>query len=202
MAHDNDKRTLKYDWGDLFERWVKSGQPKNEFLKKNGIPPDGMIAKKKTSTWHDDLRNTANVLRRTNKDDQIDKALAAAELQQQPPPSTVIKEIWQIVQQWRQKQAENDYRLADIIRLHCKVLLKNSMITKLDIHGKETVYSTLRPNELLSIARVTETIQKIQRLALGLSTENIGVDSGITIQENIPIFEVQVNDNGKFVNVR
>jgi hypothetical protein len=205
MEKRNAKGSLKYNWEDLFTRWVKSGLKKDEFLKAEGINPNGMIAKKKTETWLTDLKKTAEVLRKEAKDDQIDQAIAALDGEQsKPAPGHVLKEIWQIVMQWRGKQAESDYKLADVIRLHAKVLLKNSMITKIDVNGKEVVMSTLRPADLVSLAKVAETVQRVQRLALGLSTENIGVDRNLEIdtQDNIPVFEVQVNDKGKFVNIR
>lgn len=120
-------------------------------------------------------------------------------------PDIAIREIWQIVAQWRQKQAENDYKLADVIRLHCKVMLKNKLKSKVDRNGQQTFTSEFAPKDLLSIARIAETVQKIQRLALGLSTENIGIESSNakeTTENEIPVFEVQINQNGKFVRAR
>jgi hypothetical protein len=200
-----NRKLINYDWEDLFARWVRSGMKKNDFLKSRGINPNGMIAKKKTDDWQIDVSRAASVLRKEDKESQLDKAIKATDLKVDPlPPIPQLKEIWQIVQQWRQKQAENDYRLADIIRLHCKILLKSAMLSKVDLEGKETITSSLKPNDLLSLAKVCETVQKIQRLALGLSTENIGVDRGIEVAENetVPVFEVQVNELGRFINVR
>jgi hypothetical protein len=199
------ERSVGYDWEDLFARWARSGLKKNEFLKKEGINPNGMIAKRKTEGWYVDVTKASRILRGQSKEDEVETVLKAMDAKDDPlPPGNALKEIWQIVQTWRQKQSEHDYRLADVIRLHCKVLLKNSLSSKMNKDGSETMISNLKPNDLLSIARIAETVQRVQRLALGLSTENIGVDRGIEVDnnENVPIFEVQMSENGKFVNVR
>ena len=193
---------LTYDWDELFAEWVKSGMKKSDFLKKKGINPNGMIARRRTDGWHLDISRARKILRTEESD--IDMQIKIMEqATNEVAPKEALKEIWQIVQQWREKQAENDYKLADIIRIHAKVLLKNNLVYRQTEQGAEEVVSKLKPNDLLAICKVAETVQKIQRLALGLSTENIGVDSGVKADEdNVPIFEVQVNSDGKFVSIR
>lgn len=231
----------KINWDDLYAEWIKSGVKKDYFLRSKGIPPNGMIAKRKTYNWDIDTKSAAKNLKAEfkneeleeiseamgslDKDEEVDETKTDREIQEAKSsdlahqikdmrnedirrvvrPDIAIREIWQIIAQWRQKQAENDYKLADVIRLHCKVILKNNLRSTRDRNGNQSYESDLKPNELLSIARVAETVQKIQRLALGLSTENIGIESNnreTTGEDNIPIFEVQVNQNGKFIKVR
>jgi hypothetical protein len=203
MASNRRKETpITHDWDELFAEWVKSGLKKKDFLKKKGINVHGMIARRKTEGWHLDVAKARDILK--TEDSEVDMQMAVIEsVANENPPKEALKEIWQIVQQWREKQAENDYKLADIIRIHAKVLLKTNLIYKSNQEGSEEVFSKLKPNDLLAICKVAETVQRIQRLALGLSTENIGVDSGAKADiDNVPVFEVQVNADGKFVSIR
>jgi hypothetical protein len=170
----------------------------DEFLKSRGHNPKSMISRSKTKNW---LRNTEETL--DNVENDLERATAIVETMGERNKEKTITEIWQMVQGWRKKQAEVDYRLADNIRLHCKIILKNSLIKTVDEDGEKFV-STLKPNDLLSICKVAETVQRIQRLAVGLSTENVGVDGNIEVSASdaIPIFQVEMKKDGKFVQIR
>ncbi len=118
--------------------------------------------------------------------------------------SGVDKDVfWKQINDWRHKQAKEDYQLAEGIRTQVKLMLNNSLSKDPD---SEKISTTMKPAHLRMLAQVAETVQKIQRLALGLSTENIGVESNVKTEEetgdNIPIFEIQMTEEGRFKNIR
>ena len=127
-------------------------------------------------------------------------------LKSQQTPDKKINGLWQIVQQWRAGQAESDWSTANNIRQHLKLIL-NQAIIKDDNGNPKT---KLSPRDLVNVADALETLQKVQRLALGMSTENVGVDrpddgSHVDTGDDelgCPIFEVQISDNGKFKRAR
>lgn len=70
-------------------------------------------------------------------------------------PSVLIKE-------WRKLQAKADHVTAEMVRNKVQELINNT--------------PNLTPSELKALASALADIQKIQRLALGLSSENVGMN--------------------------
>ena len=197
MASDRKKVKISdLVWDNLYREWLRSGMEIPPFLRSRGHNPNSAIARQKTKNW---------VLDVSIDNDKIDHEMEKANHIVDAMPARkekTITEIWQMVQGWRHNQAESDYKLADNIRLHCKIILKNSIVKTID-NGQERFDTSLKPSELLSISKIAETIQRIQRLAVGLSTENVGIDHNVEIENNsVPIFEVQMGKNGKFVQIR
>ncbi len=179
------------DWELLFDEWIKSKEKKAKFLREKGFDPTDKAVKKKTRKWTIDLKMaTRNIRKATDKDGL--------------KPMRDISELWHMVQGWRRRQAPDDWKTADALRSHLKMILNENTVK--DKHGKHI--SELRPQDLEKLANVALSIQKIQRLALGMSTENIGVDRPDTQVETpevedtgevIPIYHAEVNVNGKWV---
>ena len=120
---------------------------------------------------------------------------------------------WQLVQDWRRKQAKDDYQTADQARLAIKLTLKDSLKQEAGPDGKPVYRTTLKPHEIRQLTQAMTDIQRVQRLALGLSTENVGVDNpappGGHVEKNvtpteepIPTFVVELSTRGKFMRPR
>lgn len=145
---------------------------------------------------------------------------------QGPGATQVLKreDPFQLVLEWREKQALADYRSAERIRTSINLYLQDS-VQKVphpdQVKNKgEFVYKTsLKPGEARQVAQALEAVQRVQRLALGLSTDNIGVSMGgghggkeapsgsevekpALTEESIPTFVVEMNRGGKFVRAR
>lgn len=179
------------DWELLYQDWLKSGQHKSVFLSNLGVDPSKSRTKQMTKYWTRDGED----------------AVARVKAESKNRPVKQIAEMWQVVQQWRAKQASDDYKIADSIRTHLKIMLNNGITRKI-VDGQEIIDSKFKPHELARLAQVAETVQRNQRLALGMSTENVGVsdpDTHVERQEEVidcPIFEVQVSSEGKFKRAR
>lgn len=122
---------------------------------------------------------------------------------------------WQVVATFRRKQAMEDWRTADAIRAHMKAILRKSLVRERTEGGEERVTTGLKPHEVKQIAQTAAELQRIQRLALGLSTENLGIDppseAGSHVEKNvtptpeeepIPTFVVEMSVGGKFMRPR
>lgn len=239
MAEEIDSKykrrgPIGYDWEGLRLEWMKSGLPKSQFLKGQGINPRSGSSYRHTKDWNQKLIDEQRKL--TEQRIVADRQFTVQEARYEAAPALVsmTKEdaakaqgrslegvhegakpnSWQMVQKWRQKQAADDYRTTDTIRSHVKLLLKNSIekVTVTDDDGvtKTEFVSKLTPQDLRALSHTTEALQRVQRLALGLSTENIGVEVGSSEAtegnnedtNEIPTFEVEINRNGKFVRSR
>ena len=181
------------DWHKLYTEWMKSAKTKRDFLKEYGFSTTSSHIKKIIKAWSKDEIATRKAMGELIKSHRTEEQHTA--------------ELWQVVQQWRRMQASEDWKTADAIRNHAKLILNNSL-TK-DIDG--SVQTKLLPRELVALADAMEKVQRMQRLALGMSTENVGMDApepqshvaqGETTLEDedgCPVFVVEVNQNGKFV---
>jgi hypothetical protein len=182
-----DKTAIK--WDQLFDEWLGSGLSKEDFLQNKGFSK--IAAQEKSRSWARDVKkSTYYAAKASNKiTDVIDDA----------------NELWQIVQGFRRNQALTDYKTAEAIRTHCKMMLQNATLKTVK-DGREIFATSLRPSELRALAQTIELVQKVQRLALGMSTENIGIDGKLEIDnetdDQVPVFEVQVGQNGKFIAAR
>lgn len=207
------------DWDSLFIEWVKSGKPKAAFLLEKGIKTSGGVSKA-TADWTAKFKAMANGMRETSV---LSKAEVPAEaaLPAEPTAGRTATDVavraqpspWQTVQEWRRKQSIEDYKSGDTVRTAVKLLLKNSM-KRVDVgDGKVEFQTTLKPHEVKQLAQALESVQRIQRLAVGLSTENIGIDTpgpapgdthvekNVTPEADIPTFVVEMR-GGRFVRPR
>jgi hypothetical protein len=181
------------DWELLFNEWVKSRKPRAQFLRDNGLDPGSGNVKRATNQWTADIKFAH---KKTKK-----AGLKATR------PVAEIADIWQIIQQWRKGQAINDYKAAEAIRNHVELILKSGLEV-VEVGSKKVKRVTLKPVDLKHLAECIEKLQRIQRLALGMSTDNIGVDIGETdsrveqVTDDCPVFAVEVNKNGKFIRPR
>ena len=177
------------DWELLYQDWMSSNMPKRDFLLQYGLLLSSGNVKRKTQHWDRGVAIASHNLLEADRD------------KSRPPKE--IAGLWQVVQQWRGSQCENDYKLADAMRSHVKLIL-NQSIRKTDL-GTE---SKLKPHELRALTEALKNLQMIQRLALGMSTENVGHEHHIEEQartdgeDDCPVFIVEVNDNGRFVRPR
>lgn len=179
-------------WDQLYNEWLKSKKTKREFLTEYGFSLQSSTVKQMIAAW--------------SRDEKTSRARMGRLVKSQQTPEKHISGLWQVVQQWRAGQAEADWKTADNIRSHLKLILNNAVV--MDDDGKP--HSKLTPRDLVNVADALETLQKVQRLALGMSTENVGVDrpdDGSHVESGddelgVPIFEVQISDNGKFKRAR
>lgn len=181
------------NWPVLFDIWITSGKSKKKFLAEYGINSNSGFVKRGTSDW---------VKRAKNKeiDDGMPKYL-------HEPGNAEIRNIYKQIMDWRIGQAESDYKTADAIKAHIKLLI-NTSIERTNQGAK----STLSSGQLKALAQALESVQRIQRLAIGLSTENFGIDipskDGVDDsnvekpKEDMPTFVVEVNEGGKFKSAR
>jgi hypothetical protein len=182
------------DWTQLYHMWLKSGMAKPEFLDQFGLSLKSSKVKGMIAAWSRDERTTAT------------KMQNLMGVTQGPVSDSHVASLWQVVQQWRAGQAESDFKTADMIRAHVKLILNQGFIKDAD----GNVQSKLSPNQINSLADSLAIIQKVQRLALGMSTENVGVDRPVDTHieqptgsdSDIPVFVVEINDAGKFVRPR
>lgn len=179
------------DWNALYSEWISSGKTKRDFLAEYGFKTTSSRVKQIIARWSKDEIASRNAMGQLLKSHRTEQQHTAS--------------LWQVVQQWRQTQAESDWKTANAIRDHCKLILNRSI--EKDANGNPT--TKLTPRDLVNLSDAMEKIQRIQRLALGMSTENIGVDrpseeTHVASDDTIdcPVFIVEVNDNGKFVRAR
>lgn len=219
------------DWKALFDEWLMSGKSRIDFLREKGIDGRAGAAWSKTRLWekaveeaHDrTLATKAAVYSETKR---IAKAIVSSAVALPPEfgkeaPGREAKNIrelaspsaWQVLQQWRGKQGLDDVKLADALRSQIKLVLQGSLVKREDAEGKTIFTTTLRPHEIKALTQASADIQRIQRLALGLSTENVGVDTpqpeshiekNVTPEDQapVPIFEVQMSRKGRFLTAR
>jgi hypothetical protein len=233
MATEKPKRgrgrPQSHDWDDLFKRWAVSGLSKSEFLQRNNINVRYGSVMRNTRTWYPRLEEIRSKTLQTvgayhaqehvrevvDAKPEADREAVAKELgidlseiKTEAQPST-----WQVIAKWRSRQAIDDWRLADQIRTQIRIILKNAVKRKVSIDdagNQVTDYSTsLSPHELRALTTAVESIQRVQRLALGLSTDNVGVNFPMPVDSDdkgkekpedrvIPIFQVRMNRAGRF----
>lgn len=208
----------KVDWDTLLIKYqeMEVDIPIGEFLRTYGIDYKARSARQATREWSDRTIYHSDVEPDKPEDKvprmHISEAKAKTILNQDLPPVIPIKVqlqpgLWEKVQQWRSTQAISDYETAEALRSHVKLYINQQM--KKDKNGK-VVGSRMRAIEVAHIGKALLDIQKVQRLALGMSTENVGVNNPAEAvasevdrtADDVPIFAVEVNKNGKFVRPR
>ncbi len=187
------------NWDRLYIEWVNSGIRKSAFLRRKGLDPMSTIVKSATDVWsHAAAKAKAELINATSG------------RHGKPADVLTVNEIYQLVQGWRKRQARADYETAEALRNHVKLTLNDATETIHDkMGGPSVVKSKLNTNQIKQLAMALVDIQKIQRLALGLSTENIGIEAEVNAGREITpddlresVFQVEVNSNGKFVAAR
>jgi hypothetical protein len=230
------------NWGELFLEYINSGRTRVDFLRSKGINPNTGSAHKATRDWVKRVEEIAVRSAVTDANEQPNRPAAVLNVVE-APVGEVLAQIgrspvgvaaaalpnpWVAIKAWRQKQATEDYKTADTIRMHLKLLMKTSLrrvkVKREDGVETEEFQSTLKPHELKAVSQVAADIQRIQRLALGMSTENVGVDhdGGNHIEphqhtadvipmkpatppaddQEVPVFIVEMSHRGKFVRAR
>jgi len=212
-----------YNWEGLYVEWLASGLSKAEFLTAKGINPRGGAAATQTRAWSENLSAMKAKVDKAFVKENVKKGIKAsvgAVVPDISSPSSVKEAAvqagvavssgsWEIITQWRKKQATEDWKSASVVRSHAQLLLKQSLVKS------ETgeLSTTLSAQELRAIAQAFGEIQKIQRLALGLSTENVGIEASLAAKDTIieqkvddgddvPVFIVEMSQGGKFIRAR
>ena len=235
------------NWDNLYQQWLGSGLSKAEFLKTVGINPRSGSVGKATKGWRTQATKETKAMIETtiaagnsgghkkkgsrkkasNKTQDVPVALNLSKVEIAKAIGLNFEQVnpkshpatWQMIDRWQKKQALEDYKTSDDIRKHVKMFLADSIEAYIDSDGTKRFRSKLSPQELRAISEVAERIQRIQRLTLGLSTENMGIplapsgdpepndgeepsDDGPMEGEIIPIFQVEMNEDGRFVHRR
>lgn len=177
------------DFESLYLLWVDSGLTIPDFLSIYGLKGNSSKIQSVIKEW---------------KERATDAALVNLEEKKNPVHG---QEIWETIKKWRLRQGEEDYLTANALRQHIKVRLKKTLIK----HADGTYDSALKSAELDTMSRTLLNVQKIQRLALGMSTDNVGVSHSspelmsidrVDSHEEVPLFIVEMNENGKFKRSR
>jgi len=180
------------DYDLLYEEWLESGLSRSDFLQKVGLAVHNPVVKEMTGCWFKRSKQAS------------DNSKTAGKLARyRPPPQKEIAEMWQLVQGWRKGLAGKDWRLGENLRRHLDAILRQAL------GQNEEGYTTtnLSAAALSKIADCAIKIQKIQRLALGMSTENVGLPSLPEPETHVedksepgtPVYVVEVSKAGKFV---
>lgn len=191
------------DWQEMYERWlVQTTYPTVEtFLASYGIDH------KSRRVWPN-VKNWASAEKPQPEASKQLTAHISDETAEQYEEN--VKRVWSMIRSWRALQAENDYRVGN--KLRKAIERKIEIILKEMDEGKEP-----KTYELVNLSNALEKVQKIQRLSLGMSTDNVGVKSAEEMarekaaeeikeksgtEDDGPIFAVEVNENGKFTRLR
>jgi hypothetical protein len=198
------------DWEALFLRWVVSGSKLKNFLVEAGIIRDLTYkipkrVQEKIKDWEEKAKqmNPGEVAAELVKAMPLPQADGALTVSQVSTPSA-----WSVINEYRRKQALSDFKTAENIRAHIKLLMGQAAQKGPD--GR--TISKLTPNEIHKLAQAAMAVQRMQRLSLGLSTENVGLDDptmtapiekNVTPEaEPIPTFEVVMSKRGRFMTPR
>jgi hypothetical protein len=187
------------DWDELHERWLTqvSYRTIEAFLASYGIDATAKRVKTTIKDWVEkptpEPVTEAEIIPATEIDN--DTLLDYEER---------VRKVQTMIRTWRAHQAEADYRVGNKLRVLVEAQLAR-LQEKMD-QGEE-----IKTYELVNLAKTLETIQRIQRLSLGMSTDNVGIEdarklaeeqAGEEQQDDTPVFSVEVNENGKFTRLR
>lgn len=187
----------KHDWDALYKEYLKQNRSVKEFLESKDINPKTPGVREQTHWWRASVEETRKYLAKLGK-----------ELITSPKPA--VDNIYEIIKGWRENISMRHYKLAHIAGLHCELLLEEGLV--LDEETGQPKGTTLKGSDLRAIMSSLSDIQRMQRLALGLSADNPGVDmpapgpetdgDGNEIEHEGPVFVVEVNERGKFARPR
>lgn len=184
----------KYNWESLQKEWMQTDLTKAQFLQGKNINNSSGTVHRNTSHWDKDIDRAKKTLEEAQKEEGITR-------------QERIHNIWQLVQAWRKGLSKQHYQRASKISMLVDKLIEQAC--EYDNQGNLLKIS-MKPSELRAIIGIEADIQKIQRLALGMTSDNVGaidpethVDKSKEDKEKKgPIFVVEVNKNGKFVRSR
>jgi hypothetical protein len=125
------------------------------------------------------------------------KGRTIEEVLQTTKTSRQVENIMETALGIQNNEYHDDMKIIKNLKNHIKLLMNQSLKEE---NGK--LKTLINSADIRSIAGALEICQRIQRLSAGFSTENIAVNGVQSRDEDIPIFEVQVNRNGKFENAR
>lgn len=185
----------KHDWDALYKEFLESGMTKRKFLMSKGVHPTHPNARAwGTSVW------------------KAREAVKEAMQEREADAPKQIADLLGLVQTWSLGLAPKHYQAANLLRTHAELFLEKSLV----IENGEIAGTKLKPREMNALAQVLSQCQKMERLALGLSTENVAANhmapqDGAHVEKPVerteaeqrgPVFVVEVNQNGKFVRPR
>jgi hypothetical protein len=187
----SEAKYADYDWQKLHDLWIKDAyyERLSLFLVSQGVDPDELYVRAKTKTWAQTKEITL-------------QAKAALQKNLDENSFNAIRErVLTDIRRWRIEQCRTDYIAA--------ARIKETICAHLERMISEDNVKTF---ELINLAKALESVQRVQRLALGMSTDNIGVEDARKIAEDaagdsmekddVPTFEVAVNEAGKFKRLR
>lgn len=188
----------KHDWEALYKEYLASPLNLYPFLESKGINPSTDHTKQNTHWWRKSVAETNKYLSTLSRTMFADGHVEA------------VENVWELLQQWRTHSAMTQYRWALAAGTHVELLLNKSI--EKDENGKPKE-SNLSPRDLSALTSAMEKIQNIQRTALGLSSTQTGaepppppekhVDNPTpAVEQQGPVFVVEVNSNGKFSRPR
>jgi|AntAceMinimDraft_13_1070369.scaffolds.fasta_scaffold13048_2 hypothetical protein len=186
------------DWGTLEKMWMAQTRytTVQSYLISFGLDPTKRRFKEITKYWEGKEFASAEakkLLDRTLKNKAIPEDYEEK-----------VSQVMSMIRTWRALQAEKDYELGNELR--DLVMYQISKLKEKCAEGKE-----IRTFDILNLTKILETVQRVQRLSLGMSTDNVGIEdardlaeqqTGIDPKDTTPIFEVEVNNHGKFTRMR
>ena len=193
--------STKYDWDALGIEWRSSGMSKSAFLRGKNIDPNSGNARRQMAKWTNSEEEVVSV---------IEKAKKLKNDQKKKFTLKQIKEFWALIEGFRADQAVADYKLAETIRSHLRMKLRDGLSFRKE-KGKEVPLSKLSHQQLSTYLLCLERAQRIQRLALGLTTGDTGIDEKVLDTSDKPkideeefenIYVCEVSKDGKFKRPR
>ena len=192
-------RPLKADWDALYKEWLTSGMTKRAFLKSKNLSPNAPQSRMwKAEIW------------------QAREKIAEAIRSRQADEPDQLADLMSSVKMWALGLAPKHYKASQMLRLHAEIYMEKQFLH--DDTGA-IVGTHLKPQQLSQLSTVLSTCQKMDRLACGLSTENVfipnqgdGAEKGKHVEDDKkqlednrrsgPVFVVEVSRNGKFMRPR
>jgi hypothetical protein len=207
----------KIDFDGLFEFWICTGLHIYDFAVGLGIDKDaGIISVLRNwpAVLKEKINNDPDALEIWKKTSLAKKtdAVSPGDLQLEPfkrklrpalekavkyeidfssmSTEEIRETITQKIIRWREKQAISDWNLAENLRRYIKTMITETV--KLDVDNR-FFWSA---SSIRQIAAAMVDLQKMQRLALGMSSENIGIPLKGVNQggEQIPVVNFNAKD--------
>lgn len=187
------------DWEELKYRWCAQEEHNNVhgFLAQYGI----ILAR-----CHPRIRSVVNSWPIKPGQEQIAEIMSVSVPDRESKRyEDNVARVWEMIRSCRATQAEKDYRTGEKIRAIIELNIRQ--LEAMEEAGKE-----IKGHQIVNLAKSLETVQRIQRLSLGMSTDNVGVEDARKLAEDqaadgemasdAPVFAVEVTDNGKFKRLR
>jgi hypothetical protein len=191
LTHKQLKSFTDQFWDELYRDFLLQDMNKRDFLTSRGIPQEHAITRSKTLNWGRNTKMARNNLRFLGNK-YINLGVGRE-----------VAQILELVKTWKNDLSVNHYKAAQLCLAHAELALAEGL--ELDTNGN-AIRSKLTSRTLKDLTNVIGEVQKIQRTALGLPGETTGViTADVTKKDNARpdfVFNVMVNENGKFVNPR